>query len=69
MRAPQGSVIRLNPGGRTQIMSPDMAMRLVLLVVIASLIIVSIAMSDDTYGRKRSTPKRQPAEAGSANHD
>jgi hypothetical protein len=44
-------------------MSPDMAMRLVLLIVIASLIVVSIAMSDDPYGRKHSTPQRQTAEA------
>jgi len=42
-------------------MSPDMAMRVVLLVVIASLIVVGIAMNDDAYGRKRSTPQRRTA--------
>ncbi|MGX9791115.1 hypothetical protein [Mycobacterium sp. MMS18-G62] len=50
-------------------MSPDMAMRLVLLVVIASLIIISIAMNDDSYGRKHATPKHRTAHAGSAEHD
>jgi hypothetical protein len=44
-------------------MSPDMTVRLVLLVVIASFIVVSIAMNDDTYGRKGPTARRRPAEA------
>ena len=50
-------------------MSPDMAMRVVLLVVITSLIVVSIAMSDDTYSRKRSTPQRRTAQAEGAEQD
>jgi hypothetical protein len=41
--------------------SPDMALRLVLLVIIASLIIIGLAPSDHTHGRKRSTPQHRPA--------
>ncbi|HKP44697.1 hypothetical protein [Mycobacterium sp.] len=50
-------------------MSPEMAMRVVLLVVIASLIIIGIAMNDDTYGRKRATPQRRPAETKHAKQE
>ena len=49
-------------------MSPDMAMRLVLLVVIASLMVVSIAMRDDAYARKRSTPQRRTVQVEAAEH-